>query len=161
MLYQQGLQVAHIQEQAHAQQIAEKTQQLAEQAQQIAEQSQQLAEQAQQIEELTEQLGNQVGLVEQLEDDLQNALEDVHQLQIQQQTAAAQPEPPLQLSGVESRVGPQKMSDAESSVGQNDAPPQAGSTTILVNEQNVARLQDELRVRGIEVERFFEYQPLR
>ena len=58
-------------------------------------------------------------------------------------------------------MGPQEMSDAESSVGQNDVPPQAGSKAILVNKQNVARLQDELHVRGIEVERIFEYQPLR
>ena len=53
------------------------------------------------------------------------------------------------------------MSDAESSVSQNDIPPQAGSMAILVNEQNVARLQEELRARGIEVERVFEYQPSR
>ena len=48
------------------------------------------------------------------------------------------------------------MSDAESSVGQNDVPPQEGSTAIIVNEQNMAHLQEELRARGIEVERVFE-----
>ena len=59
--------------------------------------------------------------MEHLEDDLQNALEDVHQLQLQQQAAAAPPEPPLQVSGVESGVGPQELSDAESSIGQHDS----------------------------------------
>ena len=143
------------------QRIVEQAQQIAEQSQQLEEQSQQLAEQAQQIEELTEQVDDQEALADHLQDALQVALGNVHQLQLQQQQAAAPPEPPPQVSGVESGVGPQEMSDAESSVGQNDVPPQAGSTAILVNEQNVARLQEELRARGIEVERVFEYQPPR
>ena len=143
------------------QRIVEQAQQIAEQSQQLEEQAQQLAEQAQQIEELTEQVDDQEALVDHLQDALQVALGNVHQLQLQQQQAAAPPEPPPQVSGVESGVGPQEMSDAESSVGQNDVPPQAGSTAILVNEQNVGRLQEELRARGIEVERVFEYQPPR
>ena len=144
-----------------AQQILEQSQQLEEQSQQLAEQTQQLAEQAQQIEELTEQVDDQEALADHLQDALQVALGNVHQLQLQQQQAAALPEPPPQVSGVESGVGPQEMSDAASSVGQNDVPPQAGSTAILVNEQNMAHLQEELRARGIEVERVFEYQPPR
>ncbi|KAG2660800.1 hypothetical protein PVAP13_1KG459905 [Panicum virgatum] len=144
-----------------AQQILEQSQQLEEQSQQLAEQTEQLAEQAQQIEELTEQVDDQEALADHLQDALQVALGNVHQLQLQQQQAAAPPEPPPQVSGVESGVGPQEMSDAESSVDQNDVPPQAGSTAILVNEQNVGRLQEELRARGIEVERVFEYQPPR
>ena len=106
-------------------------------------------------------MDDQEALVDHLQDALQVALGNVHQLQLQQQQAAAPPEPPPQVSGVESGVGPQEMSDAESSVGQNDVPPQAGSTAILVNEQNMARLQEELRACGIEVERVFEYQPPR
>jgi len=83
----------------------------------LVELAQQLVDQAQQIEELTEQVGNQEALVDHMEDVLQDALEDAHQLQLQQQEAAVPPEPPLQVSGVESEIGPQELADAESSVG--------------------------------------------
>ena len=116
-----------------------------EQLQQLVGWSQQLAEQAQQIEKLTKQVDEQEALVDHLEDELQDALEQVHQLQLQQQPAEAPPESPPQVSAVESgpqeMSEPQEMSDAESSAGQHDPPPPAGSVAILVREQDVARLQ--------------------
>ena len=131
----------------------------------------QLQEAQEQIQDFVQQLATRDELVAFLEDALSDAWEQVFQLQHQDEPPAPVPVVPLApspvVSSVQSRVGPLQLelSDVESSVGEV-APPVApvaepGRSVVLVSQPHLARFQEELRRRGIEVDRAFVYQPPR